>query len=99
MSFQNYSMQQNKPNLNVNQPPVKKQNSTVSKSVFKESLIHLDNQWDKWNNEMNELKKDASILETMFNKYDKDEKYLHLRDLIIKKIELKKSLLYELENK
>ena len=46
---------------------------------------------------MIELKKDSSTLESMFNKYDKDEKYLQLRDDINKKIEFKKSLLYELE--
>ena len=34
MSFQNYAMQQNKANSNVQQPPVKKQNSVVSKKRF-----------------------------------------------------------------
>ena len=99
MSFQNYGIQQNtvKNNNTSNQPPTKKQNTAISKNVFKESLVHLDKQWDKWTIEMNVLKSDAQILERMFNSYDKDAKYLELRDSIIKKIEYKKSLLYELE--
>ena len=98
MSFQNYGIQQNTvKNTKPCQPPSKKQNTAISKNVFKESLVHLDKQWDKWTTEMNVLKSDAQILERMFNSYDKDPKYLELRDSIIKKIEYKKSLLYELE--
>ena len=101
MSFQNYGIQQNtvKNNTTTNQPPLKKQNTTISKNVFKESLVHLDKQWDKWTNEMNALKTDAAILERMFNSYDKDSKYLELRDSILKKLNLKNHFYMNLKNK
>ena len=99
MSFQNYGIQQNtvKKTDTSKQSHQKKANTTISKNIFKESLVHLDKQWDKWTEEMNVLNSDAETLERMFNSYDKDSKYLELRDIIIKKIEYKKSLLYELE--
>ena len=75
----------------------KNKNSIISNSVFKESLNFIDSQWEKWNNDIESLNNDANTLQRMFSDYDKDVKYLQLRENILKKIEQKKILLNTLE--
>ena len=97
MSFGNYS-NQNIKNTQIEKKKIEIE-TDISKNVFKESLKFLDKQWDIWNDDINKLKKDSSNLERMFNLYDKDPKYLELRNNIIKRIEQKKYLLCELEQR
>ena len=80
-------------NINSN----KKSKNNISKNVFKESLTFIDSQWEKWNNDIELLNNDANTLQRMFSEYDKDVKYLQLRENILKKIEQKKILLNTLE--
>ena len=80
-------------NINSN----KNSKNSISKSVFKESLSFIDSQWEKWNNDIELLNNDANTLQRMFSEYDKDVKYLQLRENILKKIEQKKILLNTLE--
>ena len=75
----------------------KNKNSIISNSVFKESLNFINSQWEKWNNDIESLINDANTLQRMFSDYDKDVKYLQLRENILKKIEQKKILLNTLE--
>ena len=84
-------------NYNNNTNIKKKNNTGISKNVFKETLSFIDNKWDFWNNEIKQLELDASELERMFNSYDRDPKYLELKTNILKKIEFKKNNLINLE--
>lgn len=72
-------------------------NSTFNNNIFKETLSYIDKQWDKWNNEISKLEQDCDNLQRMYNEYNRDNKYLELRQDIINIIEFKKSQLLELE--
>ena len=80
-------------NINSN----KNSKNNITKNVFKETLAFIDSQWEKWNNDIQLLNNDANTLQRMFSEYDKDVKYLQLRENILKKIEQKKILLNTLE--
>ena len=82
---------------NINSNSNKNSKNNISKNVFKESLTFIDSQWEKWNNDIQILNNDANTLQRMFSEYDKDVKYLQLRENILKKIEQKKILLNTLE--
>lgn len=70
---------------------------SISKTIFKETLIYIDNQWNKWNDEILKLGKDSNDLQRMYNEYNRDPKYLELRQQIVNQIEIKKNHLLELE--
>jgi hypothetical protein len=72
-------------------------NSTLNNNIFKETISYIDKQWDKWNNEISKLEQDCDNLQRMYNEYNRDTKYLELRQDIINIIEFKKSQLLELE--
>lgn len=71
--------------------------TSVSKTVFKEALIFIDSQWEILSSDINKLMEDSDTLQRMFAQYDKDIKYLELREIIIMKINEKKSILNSLE--
>jgi hypothetical protein len=72
-------------------------NTSISNTVFKEALNFIDSQWEKLNSDINKLMEDTETLQRMFTQYDKDIKYLELRENIIIKINEKKSILNSLE--
>lgn len=84
-------------NYNKNNSLKNKDTNGISKNVFKETISYIDNRWEKWNNEIKQLISDASELERMFNAYDRDVKYLQLKESIEKKIKIKKNNLINLE--
>tara|TARA_S200000501_G_C20725150_1_gene700252 strand:+ start:110 stop:427 length:318 start_codon:yes stop_codon:yes gene_type:complete len=80
-------------NVNVNN----NKNTGMSKTVFKEALKFIDSQWEKLNNDINKLIEDSETLQRMFTQYDKDIKFLELREHILIKINEKKNILNSLE--
>jgi hypothetical protein len=84
-------------NYSKNTPVKAKDTSGISKNVFKETISYIDNRWEKWNNEIKQLISDTNELERMFNSYDRDIKYLELKESIEKKIQIKKNNLINLE--
>ena len=70
---------------------------SISKNIFKETLTYIDKQWDEWNNNITKLNTDSNNLQRMYNEYNRDPKYLELRQQIINQIEIKKNHLLELE--
>lgn len=84
-------------NYNKNNSVKNKDMNGISKNVFKETISYIDNRWEKWNNEIKQLISDANELERMFNAYDRDVKYLQLKETIEKKIQIKKNNLINLE--
>lgn len=70
---------------------------SISKNIFKETLTYIDNQWDEWNNNITKLNTDSNNLQRMYNEYNRDPKYLELRQQILNQIEIKKNHLLELE--
>ena len=74
-----------------------KKNNTISKKVFKETITYIEEKWDLWSKEIETLNNDCESLQRMFMEYDKDNRYLELRNDIHLKIQEKKSMLLTLE--
>lgn len=74
-----------------------KKNNTISKKVFKETITYIEEKWDLWSKEIETLNNDCESLQRMFMDYDKDNRYLELRNDIHLKIQEKKSMLLTLE--
>ena len=96
-SFSNYTNNTNLNTVAVSNKENKELPKNVSKNIFKEALKYLDNSWEKWNNDITKLKQDASTLDRMFNQYNKDTKFLELKQIVENNIEIKKKYLFELE--
>ena len=69
----------------------------ISKKVFKETLTFIEEKWDKWSKDIENLNKDSTSLQRMFLQYNKDNRFLDLRQGVLKKIEEKKNMLLTLE--
>jgi len=69
----------------------------ISKKVFKETLTFIEEKWDKWSIDIEKLNKDSVSLQRMFLDYNKDNRFLELRQGVLKKIEEKKNMLLTLE--
>lgn len=96
-SFSNYTNNTNINNGTINNKEKKDFPKNVSKNIFKEALKYLDNSWEKWNNDITKLKEDAHTLDRMFNQYNKDTKFLELKQIVENDIDIKKKYLFELE--
>ena len=58
---------------------------------------YIEEKWDLWSKEIETLNNDCESLQRMFMDYDKDNRYLELRNDIHLKIQEKKSMLLTLE--
>ena len=88
-SFKNFNSDKNNNNKN---------NNNISKNIFQEGLNLINNTWDRWDKDITKLKDDSKSLNRMFNDYNKDKRFLELKNNIEKEIEIKKKYLLELEN-
>jgi hypothetical protein len=88
-SFKNFNSDKNNNNKN---------NYNISKNIFQEGLNLINNTWDRWDKDITKLKDDSKSLNRMFNDYNKDKRFLELKNNIEKEIEIKKKYLLELEN-
>tara|TARA_X000000950_G_C13417039_1_gene458567 strand:+ start:143 stop:451 length:309 start_codon:yes stop_codon:yes gene_type:complete len=87
MSFNNFT----------NNRKEKTQNLNLSKTIFKESLTLIEKTWDRWDKSITTLKNDIKTIDRLNNEYGNDIKYLELKDIIIKKINITKNNLAQLE--
>ena len=87
MSFNNFT----------NNRKEKTQNLNLSKTIFKESLTLIEKTWDRWDKSITTLNNDIKTIDRLNNEYGNDIKYLELKDIIIKKINITKNNLAQLE--
>jgi hypothetical protein len=84
-------------NTNSSTNNKKNHNDKYSKKVFKETITFIEEKWDKWSKEIDNLNEDSESLQRMFIEYNKDNRFLELRAGIITKIHEKKNMLLSLE--